>query len=107
MIPGISRDLESAQKLVAQLEDLTIKQNNRITELENTIADNGYATGLGVEGELKELSRKIYVLNETISTFTCSNDNRVTYADKIKRNLLVIKSQEPTTKISEKKERSC
>ena len=53
---------------------------------------NGCDTALGVEGELKDLSRKIDVLNETISTFTCSNDNRVTYADKIKRNLLVIKS---------------
>ena len=103
LIPGISRDLEAAQKLVAQLEGLTIKQNDRIAEIENTIADNGYDTGLGVEGELKDLSRKTDVLNETISTFTCSNDNRVTYADKTKRNLLVIKSQESTTKISERK----
>ena len=72
--------------------------------LENSIADNGYANGHGMEGELKDLSRKIDVLNETISTFTCTNVNKgTTYSDKIKKNLLVIKSQEPTIKINEKK----
>ena len=49
------------------------------------------------------MSQKIEVLNSTISTFTCSNDNKGTYADKTKKNLLVIKSQESTNKMSEKR----
>lgn len=36
VIIGISHDLEAAQ-----LEDLIIKQNTRITELENTVVGNG------------------------------------------------------------------
>lgn len=43
------------------------------------------------------------VLNETISTCTWSNNNKGPYADRITKNLLVIKSQELATKISERK----
>ena len=63
-----------------------------------------------MEGEIKDLLKKIGVLNETISAFTCTDENkgtyhRTTYSDKIKRNLLVIKPHQPTTKISEKKKK--
>ena len=63
----ISRDLKAAQELVAQLEDLTLKQNVSIADLENYIADNGSANGHGMKGEIKDLSRKIDVLNEIFS----------------------------------------
>ena len=59
---GISHDLKAAQELVVQLEDLTLKQNVKIAYLENSIADNGYANGHGMEGEIKDLSRNIDVL---------------------------------------------
>ena len=93
-ILGISRDLEAAQELVAQLEDLTLKQNAKIADLENFIADNGYANGHGMEDELKDLSRKIDVLNETIS-FACINENKgTTYSDKIKKKKISEKKKE-------------
>lgn len=44
---------------------------------------------------------KTDVLNETISTFTCSNNNEGSHADRIKMHLLVIKFQQPSTRISE------